>query len=131
MSLQNIVSFNVKSTGDVTGTVYEGLFECKTKTSLSAGLKEGEMVRRLLGSNSQEASNDDRQIAQAIAYLAFRVTKAPQWWKDSAGGQELEDLNVLVDVHNAAMKAVVAEYEKLSKEAEKAQPVLKEQLNGA
>ena len=129
MSIQSIVSFNVKSVGDVTGTTYEGLFECKTKLSVSQGLKESEMVRRLLGVNSQEASNADRQIATAIAYLAMRVTKSPQWWKDSAGGQELEDLNVLADVNNEAMKAVAAEYDKLSQEAEKAQPVLREELN--
>lgn len=129
MSLPRTVSFNVKVVGDVTGKVFEGLFEAKTSLSMTDQLKESEVVRRLLGYNSQDAEHEDKLKAKAIAYLAMRVTKAPQCWKDVEGGHTLEDLNVLAVVNNAAQAAIAAEYEKLAVEAEKAQPILKEQLD--
>jgi hypothetical protein len=128
MSLQNTVSFNVKLVGDVTKNTFEGVFEAKTKLSIKENLKEEELVRRFLGVNSQEASSESRMIAGAVAYLAMRIVKAPQWWKDSNGGQDLEDMNVLAGVNNAAQAKIAEEYEKLATEADKARPILKEQI---
>lgn len=128
MALQNTVDFNIKAVGDVSGQTFEGLFTVKTKLSISETLREKELVRKFIGFNSQEADRETTMIAGAVAYLAMRIVKAPQWWKESNGGQDLDDVNVLAAVNNAAQAKIAAEYEKLAQEAEKAQPFLKEQL---
>jgi hypothetical protein len=102
----NQVVFGIDVKGESTDRRYEGVFEAKTKLSHRESLKEDEVRRAILGVNSTEASEYAKSVAAAIAYLSIRVQKAPNWFKDSNNGLDLEDGNVLIEVNNACVKAI-------------------------
>lgn len=122
------VSFDVSVKGEESGKDYSGLFEVKTKLSLRDQLKEDEIYRNVLGANPQTAGGDAAAIAQALAYLAVRVTASPDWWRLSDNGRDLEDLDVLAAVNNGAVAAVKAERAAHQKKAVAAQGELKAKL---
>lgn len=99
----------VDVTGNETGKRFEGKFVVKTKISNREALKEDEVRRGVLGQNPQHAGEYAWGIATAIAWLAVRLTESPTWWKESGGGVDLLDDNVLMDVYEKAVKAVTDE----------------------
>jgi hypothetical protein len=128
MPLANTVDFDVNVKGELTGKQFAGLFVCKTKLSVRDTLAEGALYRQILGPNPNEASLEQKSIALAHSFLAKRITKAPSWWADTGGCLDMDDMNVLAEVYQAAVTKVNKEYEVLEKEAAAAQPVLKTEL---
>lgn len=126
--MQSITKFEVDFKGSETSRRYQGLFTVKVKTSHRDTITEDQVRRGILGSNPQDAGVEALRLAGASAYLAVRLVGPdfPPWWKDSNGGMDAEDANVLVEVNNAAVKAIEAEMSSLSKEAEAALKRLRE-----
>ncbi len=132
-TMNNKVQFSVECKGETSDRNFSGLFTAKTKLSHREVLKEDEVRRNVLGQNPQYAGEYAASVASAIAYLAVRLVDSPDWWKQSGGGLELEDENVLVEVNNAAVKAIKEEQDARVKAAEAAQGALKAkvtELNG-
>lgn len=125
--MQDTVKFPVDTKGQESGQEYKGLFTAKTKLSMREMLREDEIRRGLLGDNPNGASDIAKVMAAALAYLAVRIVDAPQWWKDANGGQDLQDENVLVAVHNGCADAIGKLYDAQVEEAEKAREDLKKQ----
>lgn len=123
--MNDTVSYSVNVAGEESGRRFEGTFVVKVKLSHRETLKEDELYRAALGADAAGASGDARAIARAIAYLAVRVTKAPDWWRECNGGLDLEDLDVLAEVNNKAQEAVKKEREAYSKAAAEARGELK------
>lgn len=127
--MKDAVQFTVTVKGETTGRSFEGLFEAKTKLSHRDVIKEDEIRRNILGVNPNDASPYAASIAGAVAYLAVRLTRSPDWFKASNNGLDLEDENVLVAVNNSAVAAVAVERDTHAKEAELAQNALKKHID--
>lgn len=104
---------------------YTGAFKAKVKLSWRETAKIDEIRRSLLGANPQDAGMEAYEAANAAAYLMVRLVEKPEWWVRAGNGFDLEDLNVLVEVHRLAVEAVDAEYAGLAKKAEDAKAELK------
>jgi hypothetical protein len=71
--MKNTVEFSVDVRGELTGNQYVGGFVVKTKLSMREALRQDEIYRGLLGSNSQDASPASKSIASAISYLMTHI----------------------------------------------------------
>jgi len=122
------VQFVVNVTGSITQEKFEGLFEAKIFPSHRDTLREDEVRRSVLGMKSSEASEHAQSIATGIAFLTTRITKSPNWFSSSNNGIDLEDDNVLIEVHNACFGAITEEVTSLHKKAEEAKEKLKKHI---
>jgi len=129
MSIKNSVDFAISCTGELTGSNYVGSFTAKTKLSVKEQLREDELCRTLLGVNSQNASSSAKMLAIALAYLGVRIVKAPDWWTKLSNGMDVEDMNLIVAVHEACVKEIEKEYKVLDSEASKAEEALRTMTN--
>jgi hypothetical protein len=96
------VQFEVHIIGDETGELFPGKFRAKEKLSWNDQLNIDRMRRELLGVNAAEALADVYQRATIIAELSARLTEFPDFWKNSRGGLDLVDDNVVLEVYKAA-----------------------------
>lgn len=122
--MQDKVSFSVDVKGAVTNKQYRGLFSVRVKTTHRDTIRQDEIRRSVLGESPQHASIEAQQLAHAYAYLATRIVDAPPWWKETDGGLNCEDDEVLIEVNNACVAAITKERTPLVKEAEKAREEL-------
>lgn len=127
--LREKVQFQIDIEGE--SKRYQGLFEMKLKLSWRELAREDEVRRAILGVNSSEASPEMDGVARAAAYLSVRLTDTPTWWKEGGNGLELNDLNVLPAVHEAAVKAANDEHARVKAEADKAKGSLSKEADGA
>jgi len=126
--LKPTVDFSVQIKGETSSKDYEGLFTAKTSLSFRDRLREDEIYRTTLGLNPNDAGPFAQSVAQALSYLAVRITgEIPQFWKDCNGGVDLKDDNVLVDVHKACVDAIDTEYKRFRAEGQVAKEDLKKQ----
>jgi hypothetical protein len=125
MAIKQSVDFAISCTGELTGQSYVGTFTAKTKLSVKEQFREDELYRTLLGVDSQHASVAAKTLATALAYLGVRIIKSPDWWTKYDNGMEIEDMNLIVAVHNACTKEIDKEYKALSDEANKAEEALR------
>jgi hypothetical protein len=126
--MKDSVTVNVKVTGETTDEVFEGVFIAKVKLSHRDVLKQDEIYRVALGVKPNDASDYASAIANNIAYLSIRLTKAPPWFTESGNGIDLKDENVLVQVTKAVAEAIGAELTEHAKAAEEKQKALKDKL---
>lgn len=119
--------FEIDVKGDRTGKAYAGVFEAKTKLSWRETAREDEIRRGIIGVNPNDAAEFIQLGAACAAYLHVRLIETPLWWKDKDcnGGLDLQDQNVLVEVHAAAVKKINEEYEAHLAAAKTAQGELK------
>lgn len=130
MSIKNTVDFSVDIKGEVTGDSFVGSFTVKTKLSVKEHLRQDELYRSLLGVDNQNASIDSKNLATALAYLATRIVKAPDWWNKMEGGLNCEDINVISEINNKCIAEIEREYKTLQEEATKAEEALKSLQKG-
>jgi hypothetical protein len=62
------------------------------------------MTRELLGPLAHEAGIEITNRASIIAELNYRLTEAPDFWKNARGGLDLIDDNVVLEVYEQAKK---------------------------
>jgi hypothetical protein len=102
--------FTVKIKGDDTGRLYEGMFTVRVKTSHLDTLRQDEIRRATLGASPNEAGARAMDLAHAYAFCVVRLKSGkdemPAWFKECNYGLEADDPNVLIEVNNAAYKAV-------------------------
>lgn len=100
----NEYTFSVKLKGEKTKTSYEGAFTVKCLLTIAEmsdlGLKIDEYSR-----GSTTLIQGVALLIRALAELEVRIIKAPSWWKDSNGGRDLMDTNVVYEVFNKALDA--------------------------
>ncbi len=94
------VEFSIHIIGDTTGKTWDGQFRAKERLSFRDQLNMDRMRRDLRGMNPHEADAGALAIATMIAELSVRITEAPEFWKESRGGMDLADGNLLMEVFN-------------------------------
>ena len=101
--MDNIATINISVVGDESGQPFSGEFEVKTLLSRADRFEADRLRRAILGDRGGEAAPALAGEAFMLGQLSVRIKKAPAWWTDHDNGLSLSDLNVIVDVFNAAV----------------------------
>lgn len=118
------VQFEISVVGEETLETFTGKFRAKERYSWQDQLNIDRYRRELLGANMAEATVDVYKRATIVAELAAYLTEAPQFWKESRGGLDLIDDNVVGKVYEEAV-AIREKWVKAQKEkGEKAKAAL-------
>ena len=121
------VAFEVHVKGISTGKTWDGKFRAKALLTFREQMMADKMRREFTGSDVQDA--DILAQATIISELAFRLTEAPEWWKESKGGLDLSDPNVLTEVFKSAKKVEDDHVKALEVDGEAARETLKTALD--
>jgi hypothetical protein len=117
------VAFEVHVKGVATGKTWDGKFRAKALLTFREQMLADKMRREFAGTDVQDP--DIAAQAQIISELVFRLTEAPEWWKETKGGLDLSDPNVLTEVYNAAKKVESDHVKALDVEGEAARTEVK------
>ena len=99
---KNERTFEFEEVGDTTGKTYNGKFISKCILNISEKrLLEIEKTR--LNADMSNPSGNLSAIATIISNLSVRIIEGPEWWRQSAGGLELQDENVLVALYDKCL----------------------------
>lgn len=109
---------NVK--GETTGLEYSGSFTAKALLSHAEQMEVEALRREFLGSYAATADQRNKNQATIFAGLSFRLTEAPDWWKQAGNGVQLYDDNVMAEVWEQAIKVETEFLKDLKERADKA-----------
>ena len=124
--MNDTTTFSIHIIGDTTGKTWAGEFKSRRFLSSRQQLERDRVLRSLLGSDPQFSLQIDR--AAKLADLHVGVTESPEFWKESAGGLDLVDDNLLEAVHEHVMAGQKEARDALLKKKEAAKEALKEDL---
>lgn len=117
---KNEAVFDLKYTGETTGREYEGRFTILCVLNMAQKHSLELEKTRLMG-NFANPTDGLTGIAVILATLRSKIVDAPEWWKQSNGGYEIMDEDVLVEIYNKILTAEVEWRENLKKKGQKAQ----------
>lgn len=120
------VLFSIHLVGDTTGKLWTGEFRAKPILTFRERLQSDRMKRELLGGDGAGASTESVVYSSLIGDLTVRLTEAPEWWKESQGGLNLQDYNVLEAVYDEAKKVEKAHVSTVQEAGKKAEAALRE-----
>jgi hypothetical protein len=110
--------------GDSTAEKFSGNFEGKVRLSHRDQLNKDQLRRQIIGTNPEFATKDSHMRAEILGHLSVSLVDGPKWWKESGGGLDLFDDNVLFDIY----EKVTQEQSKAIEDAIKKGEVAKEGL---
>lgn len=110
---------HISTVGTVTGKSYTGKFSIKTVLNRRENFLADERRRFILGGNPNSAPPALQGEAYMLGQLFVRIVEAPDWWKQSDAGLDIEDDNLIGELYKAA-EGAVAEQEKVVQEEAKA-----------
>jgi hypothetical protein len=120
------VTFTISVIGDVSGEKYEGSFKTKPVLTHAEQLGRDAIMRDLLGPNPLQAQNRPTSQAGILAECRVRLLDSPAFWKDSGGGLNLYDENVIVAVYDRILEIEEKFKKDIKDRAEKAKQSLTE-----
>ena len=101
---ENRKSFDISVKGDTSGQLFTGKFVTVCMPSLrqksQAAIMEAQLNRDLR--NLDESTVLYHRV---VAQLGQRIVEAPEWFISSAAGQDLLDVNVLLEIWGQCAKA--------------------------
>jgi hypothetical protein len=112
--------FDVDHVGEITGKRYEGSFTVRCVLNMAQKHALELEKTRLLGNHSSP-TDGLVGIAVVLANLRAKIVDAPEWWKQSAGGYDILDEDVLVTLYGKIQDAETAWREKLREKVVKQQ----------
>ena len=113
---KNEATFNFSEEGDTTFKTWEGDFTVVCVPNvLQKRAIEIEKARLMadLGNPTGKLAG----LAEVLANLRVRVLESPEWWRNSGGGYNLQDENVLVALYEKAMAEEIEWRNKVRKAA--------------
>lgn len=114
---KNIKSFIFESTGDTTAKKYDGEFKVKcTLNMMDKRLLEIEKCA--IRADIKNPTGELVAYATILATLRIRIEDSPEWWKQSNGGYDLLDENIIVDLFDKVMEKETEWREELQKQAD-------------
>jgi hypothetical protein len=113
-------SFDIHVRGNVTGKTWDGTFRAKPLLTFRDQLNVDKLRRDLVGPNSDGAAPEAFSTAVILAELAFRLTETPEWWKESKGGLDLCDPNVVEEVYKRVKDIETGHLKKVEDEGKSA-----------
>jgi hypothetical protein len=112
------VAFEVHVKGVATGKTWDGKFRAKALLTFREQMASDRLKREYTGPDCIDG--DILAQATIISELAFRLTETPEWWRESKGGLDLSDSNVLTEVYKAAKQVEDDHLKSLTSDGEKA-----------
>ena len=126
LSDPNTFVFTISVEGEQTGETFRGKFVAKLRLTHREQLIQDRQRRTLLGDKPEHASIRCLNQAEIFSELATRIVDAPSWWKDSDGGLELVDDDVVGAVYSELSKKIREDEEQRQKKLEEAKKDLQE-----
>ncbi len=91
-------TFSIDHVGDTSGNRYEGTFV--VRTVLNMGQKHQlELEKSRLLADFLNPTSELSGIALILSNLRVKIVDAPEWWKQSNGGLNILDEDVLVELY--------------------------------
>jgi len=111
--------FDFEYIGELTGKKYDGSFT--VLCILNTGLKHTMELEktRLLG-NYTNPTDELFGLALILSSLRVKIKDGPEWWRQSAGGNLIDDEGVLVKLYQKIGEAEVQWKEDLKKKTQEA-----------
>jgi hypothetical protein len=106
--------------GDKTGKSYNGKFSVKLVLTRRESFLADERRRMIIGANFAAALPALHEEAWHLGLLSVRLIDAPDWWKQSDGGLDLEDPNVIKELHKLCEEKIAEAEETLREESKAA-----------
>lgn len=95
-------SFEVDFVGGSTGLTYKGTFT--VRCVLNIGQKHAvELEKSRLTGDHRNPTNGLSNIAVTLAEIHGRVVEAPAFWKDSKGGSDILDEDLVYEIYSKCM----------------------------
>jgi len=125
IDLKNEYTFKVNIQGERTKKMYEGSFTVKCVLNYQEEVNLGLLLDEY-NRGSRTLPEGTFRMNRALAEMDIRVVvdertsnqKAPSWWRDSKGGRDLIDKNVVLEVFLKALDAE-ADFDKRVEESSK------------
>ena len=111
--IDNTFSFSIAERGEVSGQMFNWSFTAKRMLSIRDRITKDGIRRQLTGDRPQDAEQNTLMRAEMLAMLQVALIETPKAWKESGGGLDLFDDNVLVVLY----EKVIAEQNKAQSEA--------------
>lgn len=110
-------SFEFDHIGEDTGREYKGQFT--VRCVLNVGQKHALALEKTrLQGNYMNPTDDLAGLAIILANLRAKVIEAPEWWKQSQGGANIEDESALVVLYRKVQEAEFEWKEELKKKSQ-------------
>jgi hypothetical protein len=129
MSIQlDTATFIIDVVGDQTGEHYSGVFRTKLRLSHRLFLKQDQVRKELLGPNPESSSPRAINLADCFSLASVYIVESPSWWRDSGGGIEMQDDNIIGAVVDGIISAKNKALEDRKKDTDVAKTVLKDPI---
>jgi len=122
---QPTFSFVLDIIGDNTGEKLVGNFDAKLRLSHRDQLNKDQLRRQIVGDKPDQATKDSMMRAEILSHLSLSLVDSPKWWKESSGGLDLYDDNVIFDLYDLVVKGQSKAIEEVIKKGEEAKADLK------
>jgi hypothetical protein len=99
---KNEKTFDFSHVGETTGEEYKGTFIIKCMLSIS-DRHNFEIEKTRLTVDFVNPSEGLQSLALLLASLRTRIIDAPEWWKQSKGGSDIMDEDVLYTLYDQVM----------------------------
>lgn len=119
LPVTNEYNFNLSVKGEATGLKYEGTFKVKCLLTTAEKVNIGLRIDAYNG-GSKTVPQGIAVLNATLAELDVRIMESPSFWKDSDGGRQLMDTNVIYEIFAKTNAAEEDFRTRMKEEAEKA-----------
>jgi hypothetical protein len=113
-------SFTIDEVGETTGHKYQGTFEVLCVLNMGQRHAEATEKTRLMGDYANP-DNDLYSLAETLSKLRIRIQEAPEWWKQSNGGTDIMDEEIVLLLWEKTLECERQWKKELKEKAETAQ----------
>lgn len=96
-------TFVFEGVGADTGIKYDGKFTVKTILKIREK-HQLELEKTILQADTKSPTAGLRGISNILANLRVRIVDGPEWWRQSEGGSDLDDENILLDLYDKVIE---------------------------
>jgi hypothetical protein len=122
---QPTFSFVFEIIGDNTGEKFVGNFDSKLRLSHRDQLNKDQLRRQIIGDKPDQATKDSMMRAEILSHLSISLVDSPKWWKESGGGLDLFDDNIIFELYDRVVQGQTKAIDEVLKKGEEAKAELK------
>lgn len=127
---KNDRTFYVDMEGADTGQKYEGTFTVRCLLDMG-GRHAEELEKTRLLADYANPSSGLYGIAITLSKLRARIIESPEWWKQSSGGTNILDENIILHLYDECLRLEQEWRSDLKKRAEKPEEKLEQKPEAA
>lgn len=111
-------TFSISEVGETSGEKVNWAFTAKNKLSLRDLINKDAQRRAIIGPNPETALQATVMRAEILSHLAVSIVESPKAWRDSGGGLDLFDDNIVIKIYEEIQEGQAKATEVAQKEAE-------------